>query len=191
MTTINFQSPLEWPAGWERRKGMRRQSQFQVDLNTSISEMVGELINLGATLPILSSNLEFRRNGGLRVRQDIADPGVAVYFRLKGESQVMACDEFYEVRENIRAIGKTIGALRGIERWGGMTLQNRAFQGFKALPSGERQWWEVLGVLATASNEEIRGARNLLAKQYHPDGIEGDIDMMKTINQAYDLAMGR
>lgn len=45
-----------------------------------------------------------------------------------------ACEKWQDVYGNIYAIGKTIEALRGIERWGTGDMVEQAFTGFVALP---------------------------------------------------------
>jgi DnaJ-domain-containing protein 1 len=65
--------------------------------------------------------------------------------------------------------------------------------------SHEREplWFEVLGVLSTASIDEIKSAYRERARQYHPDRLEGLGDelrqlaerKMKQLNAAYDYAL--
>jgi hypothetical protein len=51
--------------------------------------------------------------------------------------QVIACDQFKEVRLNMCAIRLTLAALRQIARCGTSALLERAYQGFAALPEPE------------------------------------------------------
>ena len=92
------------------------------------------------------------------------------------------------------AIAKTIGALRGIERWGAKEMVNAAFRGFKALPMGGDAIMtatphQVLGVAPGASKEEITAAYKELAKKYHPD-VGGDHSKFVEIKNAYELLIG-
>lgn len=47
--------------------------------------------------------------------------------------------------------------------------------------------YEILGLKEGATRQEIRTARNNLAKQYHPDVSQADADKIKEINAAYNL----
>ena len=49
--------------------------------------------------------------------------------------QVIACDQFKEVRLNMAAIVMTLKAIRQIERCGASSLLDRVFRGFSALPA--------------------------------------------------------
>ena len=42
--------------------------------------------------------------------------GVAVYFTWDGEQRSMACDRWHKIESNMRALAKSINALRGLDR---------------------------------------------------------------------------
>ena len=79
----------------------------------------------------------------------------------------MAIDQYFRVADNLAAIAATLEAMRAIERHGGAEILDRAFTGFTALPAPE-QPFHVLGVSATATDEEIETAYRRLAMQHHP-----------------------
>ena len=121
------------------------------------------------------------------------DKGVAVYFNLKGESQVFACDKWKRIEDNMRAIRKTIEAIRGIERWGSSEMMNRAYMGFIALPEVSKEsavpiWWKVLGVNRYASIAEIENAYQVAAKKTHPDA-GGSHDEFVKVTKAREETM--
>lgn len=100
---------------------------------------------------VVSSNLIIGRRG-LPLKpsgRGPEDPGVAVWFyrlsfvdgHYKKKLFCIACDAYDDVTSNMRALGKTIEALRGIQRWGSTLLLERAFSGFEhqALPEPEDQ----------------------------------------------------
>ena len=125
---------------------------------------------------VISTNVPLRRDGEpYASRREPDDTGVAVYFqRMPGSETVcLACDKFIHVWENMRALGKTLEAMRGIERWGSTELLNRAFVGFTALPSPDakttppptpRLWFEVLDVSPSAPVDVISAAYKAKAR---------------------------
>lgn len=198
--------PLDWPPGWPRakwrgpspfRSGNTYQSRELLSLSSSRSRLNVELERLGATYVVVSSN---QRPGSDAVRHD--DPGVAVYFNLRGKPHVLACDKWNRLPDNLAAIAKHIEALRGIDRWGVGSIE-RAFAGFTALPppggSSEptkRPWRLVLEVECPANPDG--GAREAFlmlaesrfkskARQAHPDA-GGTVDAMAELNLAIEDA---
>lgn len=184
--------PLAWPTGWPRTKSPTKSS-FKQTPDRARRFLVDEIARLGGSRQVISTNQKLRLDGapyaGLK---DPADKGVAVYFQLKGKPMVFACDRFDAMHDNLYAIGMTISALRGIERWGASQMMERAFQGFTALPPAielepRRAWWEVLDLRPDASLEQIRAARLRAAKVYHPDcGTSPDPEEMAEVNAACD-----
>jgi len=177
--------PLAWPIG-RPRASSRDRSQFKTTLGRAIADVSGEVRRLGGSSLVISSNLELRRDGLPYADSRVpADPAVAVYFTLKKKPMCFACDRWNRVEENMRAIALTIGALRGIERWGSGSMLEQAFSGFAALPAPE-QPWQVLGVKHDSSRAEIETAYKRLASENHPDRPAGDAEKMARINRARD-----
>lgn len=162
--------PLQWPAGWPRTEWRDRlRAPFRVTPGVAIKEAYEEVRRLGGEMAVISTNVALRRDGLPYAKQErVIDPGAAVYFVRKGKQVSFACDQYDDVYANIRAIGKTIEAMRGIQRWGASDMLDRAFTGFEALPAPE-QWWQVLGVTSTASADEIKRAFRAKATDAHPD----------------------
>src|SRR3546814_1489167 len=104
-----------------------------------------------------------------------------------------ACDRWDTVRDNVRAIGKTIEAIRGIERWGASDMMERAFSAFEALPAPgggvTLSCWSVLGIEPGSSLAEIERAYRVSAKGAHPD-TGGDRDKWDRLQSAYQQAKG-
>lgn len=205
--------PLAWPAGWERTPPHeRRRSTFSVPPGRARDELVAEVKRLGGRSMVISTNAALRRDGlPYAGQKNPEDPGVAVYWLTRGnEWRVVACDRWRSVDENIRAVGLTLGALRGLERWGASGVLDRAFQGFKALPGGDtaaapalrRPWPAVLGVehlVGTLANDELLVIAETkfrkLAREMHPDAPTGNaeafIELSDAIGQARkELAHG-
>lgn len=185
--------PLSWPAGQPRSK-YRSTARFKTTPNRAMEEMLLEVERMGGRRIVVSTNVELRQDGlPYANRRPPTDPGVAVYFNRDGRPMCIACDQYSTVHDNMRAIGKTIEALRGIERWGGKQLMDRAFTGFAALPAPMEcaaPWYEVLGVTPEATEDGIRTARVSLARRYHPDsGSEPNEEKMKAVNAAAEVGL--
>lgn len=186
------ESPLKWPVGW-RRNQMPELSKFDPKGVFQEAKAVQRQLELmGAENVVISSNMQYRQDGLPYSRQNVSDTGVAVYFTMHGKQQCIPCDRWISLEENLRAIAKTIEALRGIERWGAREMVDAAFSGFKELPASSgtavnpvKPWNEVLGVLSDASHEEIKRAYHQLAHFHHPDK-GGSAAAFQKIRDAYE-----
>jgi hypothetical protein len=180
--------PLAWPAGMPRTERPARSAFGDVTIHRATQELLWEIERTHGRLPVISTNLELRNDGLPYSKQrPITDPGVAVYFTRRGRQLVFACDRWDRIEHNMRAITKTIDAMRGIERWGSSDLMERAFMGFEALPAPE-QWWQVLGVSERAPRDEITRAYREKARSAHPD-TGGSEAAMARLNAARDRAL--
>lgn len=182
--------PLQWPAGAPRCKRPASSAFGEVTIHRATHELLWEIERMGGSLPVVSTNLELRNDGLPYSKQRaVEDHGVAVYFTRRGHQLVFACDRWDRIEHNMRAITKTIDAMRGIERWGSADLMERAFSGFEALPAPE-QWWQVLGVTEQATRADIAVAYRRLANGAHPDK-GGTNAAMARLNTARDDGLRR
>jgi hypothetical protein len=184
--------PLHWPAGWPRAKSPQR-SRFDITFVAARDGLFEEIGRMGGRYIVLSTNIELRRDGLPYANQpEPQDSGVAVYFERRGKQMVFACDRWDRVKDNMRAIQKTIEAMRGIERWGASDMMERAFEAFVALPSPaqKRSWREVLGFTAyePVSPTDVEHAYRARAKKAHPD-VGGSDEDMAGLNRARDEAL--
>lgn len=209
--------PLSWPTGWKRTEPRERQrarfsreqsnyytradgtsyrssSRKEITIAVGIDRVLAELRGFGVNREdaIVSTNLVLKNDGEPRSGQrDPLDPGAAVYWARRGESQrCMAIDQYDRVADNLAAIAATLGAMRAIERHGGAEILNRAFSGFASLPAPQgSNWWEILGVSRTADKDTIRDAYRAKVKLAHPDNAEtGDAERFIVIQKAYEAS---
>ena len=184
--------PLSWPTGWARTDPQRRRVAVfksegrDVTIAVARKRLADQLDLLRANNVILSTNVELRADGQPRSdRRAPLDPGVAVYFDLRGRPTVLACDKWTTVADNIVALAKHIDAMRGMDRWGVGTLE-QAFTGYAALPAPE-PWWETLGLTGpTRSADTIRRAWAAASQRVHPDRPGGSHDKQAAVNAARD-----
>lgn len=173
------QYPLQWPVGRARVQHPIYSKFKPSSTYYEAQQIFREVALMGGKDIIISSNMQYRQDGLPYTRQNVQDTGVAVYFKLNGEEQCIPCDQWITLEENMRAIWKTIEAMRGIERWGGKALMNAAFSGFKQLPPTtiitpapdrpKRDWWVVLNVDREASAQEVKQAYRRAQALTHPD----------------------
>ena len=187
--------PLTWPAGQERTAiNLRRDARFQVTIGRARDGLLYELRALGARYVILSTNVPLRRDGLFYAdakAPEPSDPGVAVYFDFQPmpsdeiTQHAMACDRWRTVRDNVHALGKTVEAMRGIERWGSSEIMRRAFSAFKMLPPVATDWRAVFGV--SGPLEVVKDIYRRRALVAHPDH-GGDPVEMAVLNAAMSAA---
>lgn len=190
--------PLAWPAH-RPRTAHRKNATFNKKVNNgryietkdltladARDRLQRELERLGAKSVVLSTNVELRLDGLPRSGQpEPRDPGVALYFQLKGKPHCLPCDTFSRVADNIAALAAHIEASRKIERIGVADVAE-VFVGFAALPA-PKHWSEILGVSRSATRTEINEAYRELAKKRHPDR-GGSQELMAELNSARDAA---
>jgi hypothetical protein len=186
--------PLHWPDGWPRTK-VPQKSRFEVSFTEARDGLMEEIKRLGGRLPVLSTNVELRGDGLPYANQRAPkDRGVAVYFQYKQQQRVFACDRWDSVKDNMRALQKTIEAIRGIERWGASDMLDRAFSGFVALPApshgSNRHWRAVLDIedMDPIYEVNIHDAYRRLARSVHPDRGGSD-EAMAELNVARDQGL--
>lgn len=192
--------PLCWPENWPRTKlNKRERSRFKVTPDRArklLLEEIGRLVGYKYKRQdvIVSTNLRLRNDGEIHASQrQPEDQGVAVYFTYKGNSMVFACDRWDIVHDNIHSVGKTIEALRGIERWGASDMLERAFTGFKALNAAKEDYWRTILKITVKNNsaetlEQVERNFRRLAHDAHPDKEGGSNDAFHELTQARDRA---
>lgn len=89
--------PLSWTLTQRRTPPTKRESgRFEVSFAVARDHLIDELRRLGAVDLIVSMNVQLRRDGLPYVNyKEPMDPGVAVYFQIKRQPYVLACDNFF------------------------------------------------------------------------------------------------
>lgn len=210
MTEIT-KSPLCWPAGFPRTQANSRtdgrfgsrnhqgwgnkpltiaQATSRIKSELDKFTKPGKKYRCNPAEIIISTDLKLRLDGLPRSGQpEPADPGVAVYFTLDGKQQVIPCDQFRRIADNLAAVAGTIEALRKIERYGSQMFE-AAFTGFDALPGPDqvmgRTWRDVLDYYGD-SLKEAEHQYKRLRKPAHPDH-GGSSEKMHELNTAIEQA---
>jgi hypothetical protein len=191
--------PLEWPVGWKRTAsrqriaasfGTKRTVNRRLTVMIATERLENEVERLGARNPVLSTNVSLRLDGRPRSDENPSDPGAAIYFSFKGKANVLACDRFLTVADNIAAIAGHIEALRRVERYGVGTIE-QALAGYKALPADSAANWRAVfgfGADARPTVDQVDTAYKSLAKTKHPDAGGTEIEMAH-LNRARDYAL--
>lgn len=184
--------PLCWPLG-QKRTGVINTPNFGKYTLTEVRNQVMEEIRaMRGTDVVISTNIPLRKDGLPHIdyqRRSITDKGVAVYFTLNKKPVVLACDKWDTIEHNLRAVAKSIEAMRGLGRWGVSEILDRAFTGFLALPApSDNNCWSVLGIDQTKDSEAVTKAYRALAIKAHPDN-GGTHESMTALNIAYTQAL--
>lgn len=190
--------PLCWPHGRPRTPAWNRSpSAFDVtfarardDVQREVEMLCGKYAHMRkeANL-IISTNIPLRKDGlPLAGQRKPDDAGVAVYFTHKKKQMCFACDRWNKIEDNMRAIAKTIEALRGIARWGTGDMMEAAFTGFAALPAPTpmgQHWTDVLEVNSDCSLATAELNYKRLRSDHHPDH-GGDPHRFDAVQKAWE-----
>ena len=186
--------PLQWPEGWKRTRSpvSSRFGTYKnpVTIHQATQFVLDELRKMG--IPdwnvIISSNLTLRNDGLPYSNQRTPDDiGVSVWWKHGKGRKVIALDKYDKIADNLYAVGKTIEAMRGIERWGSGEILERTFEGFEALPSPDKIGWrQVLGYQGD-SRSECKKIYLRKIKESHPDN-GGSASAAAAINDAWAQA---
>lgn len=188
--------PLAWPDGIARKRS-RERSDFHKErgFNAARDGALDQLRLMRASHVVITSNLP-TNSKGLPTSASvghISDPGIAVYWVRNGKEHVIACDRWQTCMENMRAVEKTLEAIRGIARWGSTEMVESAFAGFAALPPGDGTsaytapeqkqltWRQIFRVdvapFTSLSSKDllavVKGKHRELIKTAHPDFAGG------------------
>lgn len=145
----------------------------------------------------------------LRVPRDLMDgkdPQAEIVFDRAGRRYVVRCQKWSSWLDNFRASERAIYYLyRAIDEYGVTANEKHLadmfaqfFTAFEATPrdevlmlgTGDKPWWEVLGIGQQATKQEIINAYRALSRVHHPD-VGGDVNDFKRLRRAYEQACGQ
>lgn len=152
----------------------------------------------------LQATLRKMKATGLKVTHDYETGECEIRFDRSGRRYVVRCRKWTHPTDNFRAAQRAISLVyQAIEEAGVMRTEQQLEETFGqffagwaatpddsvlALPSGGRDWWEVLGISKTPTRAEVRNAYLALARLHHPD-VGGDAETFTRVRAAYDEAL--
>jgi len=184
---------IDWPAGFERTPPAERSrtTKFKVTQNQAVNRIETALEDrLGVDDWRLSTAAPHRKkDGGPYADANPDDPGAVVRWTKDGEQYAVACDEYTDLRSNVRAIGLYIEEKRKMSNRPVVTGQDEFATA--RLPSGDDESGivarppphEVLEVSPDASPAVVKAAYREKIKEAHPDG-GGTSDEAELVNWA-------
>jgi len=211
MTALYTVRPLSTREGLT---GKGRPSPFAAPWSTTLDELRRELTALRATAVTLELDVpesSIRQDGQLRAGALVYSPAVRLVAQTKHGALVLATDEFggrgaVGWHSNVRAIVKTLEALRMIDRYG--VQRGAQYAGYRAIGAGTgtpppaMTVEEAVGVLVAASgvpdvdltevprNADLRRALyRKAAARLHPD-TGGDVGKWLRLQTARELLDG-
>ena len=189
---------IDWPAWAERvpRRERTSGSKFQVTPGKAISDLAKELDSrLDVDAWRLSTAAPHRKRDGLPYADSNPDdPGVVVRWSKGGEQYAVCCDNYRDMRSNIRAIGLYIREKRKMANRPVQTGQDEFATA--RLPEGnpERDGekrkppHEILEVAPDASPETVKAVSRRKLADNSPD-TGGDRDEFIRIKKARDAML--
>lgn len=180
---IHFRPITMWP-GQLRPPFDRETSRFSFDYHGTLELVAYEAHRLGSddvVVQLALSDSDLRKDGLPRAHAKPEHPGVIVVLPESDKGRLsFACDRYADRhrtpgwQDNLRAVGKTMEALRAVDRWG--ATQGQQYAGFAELPSTSTSVQEAVEFVAhhaELTEEDVvanpERACRLAAKRVHPD----------------------
>lgn len=194
--------------------GKSRRSAFGSSWSSTESLLLAEVGRLNGRDLVLEVDVPeraIRIDGGLYANARPSSPGVRIAFESKHGPLTYGTDEFTSWQDNVRAIAKSLEALRMVDRYG-VSRRGEQYTGWKAIgagramPSSEEPTmdaelaWSTLGsytapgdsrtiseLRSTATNDELRAMHRRARARWHTDRPDGDRKMWDLVEQAADV----
>ncbi len=186
MLNAQFRPLDKWPGA---RTNGRRDASFRSTYPQTLDLLEGELTKLRAKdiiIQVEGLTLQFLRNDGWpksgNWQNGYGGPGVIVSFESSKGHMSFPCDRFRDWQDNLRAIAKSLEALRMVDRYG-VTRGNEQYRGWTQIGNGNgkmdrasalRFIEKLNGVgLANAPAHVIEAQIKIAKRNNHPDlGID-------------------
>ncbi|MGN6609972.1 MAG: molecular chaperone DnaJ [Jatrophihabitans sp.] len=198
---------------WFRPPEQRIYSPFSASWGETLGDLIREVYALqeqGMPDPVVEVDVrerDIRVDGELRADAKASSPAVVVAFESIHGPLLYRCDRYVrgpvdrhrrlaDWQHNVRAIAKTLKALRAVDRYGA-TRRAEQYQGFRALPAGsgaapsgmtDEMAAAVLlkeaGVEEFGENGGIAGVLRRAKAHAHPDRNNGDRSRWDAVEQA-------
>jgi hypothetical protein len=175
MIDVRFR-PLEIPADKSRKSAT-----FRAGWNNTLELLEKELNHLWAKDIVVQAGFELqdiRMDGWPRAGRSPKHPAVALSFRDRsGRPLSFPCDTFDDYQDNLRAVAKSLEALRAVNRYG-VTKGHEQYRGFTALPPVVSQdeksaavsfIAKALGRTSEAVSRDLNGSYRDACRKLHPD----------------------
>lgn len=181
---VHFRPIARWP-GQMRSSFERDNARFASDYQGTLELITYEASRLSAddvVVQLALSDSDLRKDGLPRAHAKPEHPGVIVVLPDSDKGHLsFACDRYDDRhrtpgwQDNLRAIGKTMEALRALDRWG--ATQGRQYAGFAELTDSAstsvQEAADFVARYADLSREDVvanpERATRLAAKVLHPD----------------------
>jgi hypothetical protein len=183
MLNAQFRPLDHWPV---ERTEKRRDATFRATYVKTLDELEYELQRLGAHDTVIQieglTRDDIRNDGWPRSgnwKNGYGGPGVVLSFDSPKGSMSFPCDRFGDWQDNLRAIAKSLEALRMVDRYG-VTRGNEQYKGWARLeaPSPETNREGAIQTIASILNvprENVAANPAPFIKEarirYHPDGV--------------------
>ena len=187
---------LDWPAGWERTPSAERQTgrKFQASVADTTTEIEAEMRRMDVDSWRASIGNQHTKSDGLpRHNAHPDDPGFVLRWTDGEEQYAVACDTYYSLRANVRAVylwvhETRMRGQRPVRTGDSEFAAARLPAGDDAAVAHQRPPHEVLEVSPDATDAVVDAAYRELLKERHPDQ-GGSTEAVKELRAAKDAML--
>jgi hypothetical protein len=105
---ITLHNPVLWPMDIKTTKHKDRYPGYKISLLRALAEIEKNSLILGLRNVRIYTNHIIDENWVRVGQHNNSGPAAAMYFVMKGNDYVLACDRFFTVKENLFAIAKSL-----------------------------------------------------------------------------------